>query len=80
MKKALIIASCGLVMALIIGATTQNKPSTQKNGFEHLLEKKCTEPINQKAAGQSCAIRAYDGVYADMFLRELKRKIRRAFA
>lgn len=79
MKKALIIASCGLLAALIIGATTQAKPDT-KNSPHQFFDRKCTEPTELAPAKPSCALRAHEERYADMFLREVKRKERFAYA
>jgi hypothetical protein len=78
MRRALIIASCGLIVALIISATTRDVEGGEKNNVEHFFDKKCIEPAVVKQANPSCA--TLDDTRADMFLREVKRKVRRAYA
>lgn len=78
MKKALIIASCGLILALIVGATTQSKPAVPDESTEQFHLQKCSEPVDEKPT--PCALHMKEDVYVDKFLRETKRKLRRAYA
>ncbi len=69
MKKLLIIASCGIIVALVIGATTEKYQSEQSaTTKEHIFDAKCSEPREHEAERSPCAMRAMDTAHADMFL------------
>lgn len=84
MKKALIIVSCGLILALIIGASTQTKVEPADNNFNGwILDRKCTEDAGATSAkSPECALIDDHGdeQRAEIFLRDIKRRPRRAYA
>lgn len=80
MKKALVIASCGLVLALIIGATRQHaEPEETKTRFNTI---KCLESTNEKERTECAqhAITHRNDLTVDIFLRPIKRKARYYYA
>jgi hypothetical protein len=81
MNKTLIIASCGLLIALIVGATTQSQ-ITPAPPHKPLIQPKCTELVEPSFYHQECAQidSTAKKTYAEKFLRQIKRKAKVAFA
>lgn len=78
MKKALIIASCGLLLALVIGATSQSKPAAPVPESQKFI--KCRES-DDKGHGTECAIKQVEhaNMRAEKFLRDIKYRARIAY-
>lgn len=83
MKKTLIIASCGLIVALIIGATTQQRLGPPLDDIKMRFNNaRCIESGNDKQKSE-CASRAVQhkkDVRSEIFMRPIKRKARIAYA
>lgn len=80
MTKALIIASCGLIVALIIGATSYSE-SQKKPHEQPLIDHKCTDAVEPRAMPKGCAtLGNLKNAHAEIFMRQIKRKARVAFA
>lgn len=80
MSRAFIIASWGLIVALIIGATRE-PTITPSPSHTILLDQKCSDAYTP-AVRPHCAqlyVSPQD-VHADVFMRKVKRKARMVFA
>lgn len=82
MKKALIIAGCGIILILIVGAVSQTKITAPDKEIRQIFyDNKCTDSIDDNQYKPKCAHKfANKDRYVDIFLRDLKRKIRIAYA
>lgn len=77
MNRVLIIA-IGLILALIIGATTQSRVKESKQNIYQDREK-CSDKVEPKQ-GECSIERVPESKRADMFLRSIKRKQRMMYA
>lgn len=79
MNKALIVAGCALIIALIIGATSHVKASNNQKFFDI---NKCRDDVRKSWHDPHCGQFLFKDpkVHADKFLRVTKNKARRAYA
>ena len=83
MKRALIIALCGLLLALIMHAASEQKEHSNSPKFKFRFNsEKCVEPKNRVKSKTQCLNEAdsTDPKTAEIFLRKLKRRPRVAYA
>lgn len=80
MNRMLIIAACGLILALIIGATTQSREKRETTQDIFHNDKKCRDTVDIKEGECSYDTLDVEIILADMFLRNIKRKQRMMYA
>lgn len=83
MKKALIIASCGLVLALIIGAASQTKGAERSKKIPiPVNDGKCHDSLNGHQQKFDCVGTGFvpREKSSEIFLREIRRKARKVYA
>jgi hypothetical protein len=78
MKKLLIIASCGLVLTLIIGAISQPKSSIPMEEINLINHRQC-QILDKMPNKFECLDKQIFKLRSEKFLRKIQRKIRIAY-
>jgi len=77
MKKALLVAGCGMILALIVGAASHVKGSASQRKVLDI--NRCSESLTNTHHDSPCQWINKRGSLSDKFLRAHKQRVKRAY-